>query len=450
MTAEFRRARRPLYLRLLLWFCIANLATLLVSVFATERIARGIYISEPDWPELAQQANAAYIAGGREALQDWTERERARGLDSRLYEDGRELLDRQPPPPARPPLPSLLDSAGIELRPEPELRIAGQRVTGRDGVVRQFVGVRGPKPPHARIEELLLVQIGLSLLVIGLVGWWLARSIARPVAAIGDAARRVADGDFAARVEPRWSGGADEVGTLARDFDRMAARIEALVAHERSVLQDVSHELRSPLARLQLLLDLARRSSPNEAAMHFARAEREIERLDQLIGEALALSRMEADLPGMRPESVDLAALAAIRIEACRPDAEARALSIELDAAADVFTRGSVTLIGRVIDNLLSNAIKYSHEGGRVSVRTRRRDDRVELRVRDHGPGVPASELVQLFRPFFRGVNAARADGHGLGLAIADRIARAHGGSLTAANAPGGGLAVTLILTASA
>jgi signal transduction histidine kinase len=443
------RARRPLYLRLLLWFCIANVATLLVSVFATERIARGIYISEPDWAELAQQADAAYIAGGRKGLQDWTEREHARGLDSRLYQNGRELLDRPPPPPARPPLASLLDSTGIELRPEPEMRIAGQRVTGSDGVARQFIGVRGPKLPHARIEELLLVQIALSLLAIGLVGWWLARSVARPVAAIGDAARRVAEGDFAARVDPRWAGGADEVGLLARDFDRMATRIEALVAHERSVLQDVSHELRSPLARLQLLLDLARRSPPHEAAAHFTRAEGEIERLDRLIGEALALSRMEADLPGMRPEAVDLTTLVRARVEACRPDAEARSLVIDLDAPPPAMIRGSPTLIERVIDNLLSNAIKYSSAGGPIAVRVLRKSDRVELTVRDHGPGVPDAELQLLFRPFFRGTNAARAEGHGLGLAIADRIARAHGGAVAARNAAGGGLAVTLSMRAA-
>jgi signal transduction histidine kinase len=443
------RVRRPLYLRLLLWFCIANLATLLVSVFATERIARGIYISEPDWAELARDADAAYIGGGGEALQDWSERQRQRGLDSRLYQDGRELLDRPPPPPARPPLPALLDSQGIELRPEPEMRIAGQRVTGSDGVTRQFVGVRGPKPPHARIEQLLLMQIALSLLAIGLVGWWLARSIARPVAAIGAAARQVAEGDLAARVDPRWTGGSDEVGSLARDFDRMAARIEALVAHERSVLQDVSHELRSPLARLQLLLDLARRSPPEEAATHFTRAEREIERLDRLIGEALALARMEADLPGMRPETIDLAALLRARIEACRPEADARSLVIDLDTEAAVAMRGSLSLIERLIDNLLSNAIKYSPAGHRIAVSVQRSGSRVELTVRDHGPGVPEAELAQLFRPFFRGANAARAEGHGLGLAIADRIARAHNAAMTAVNAPGGGLAVTLSVPAA-
>ena len=126
MTPEASRPRFPLYLRLLLWFCIANVATLLVSVFATERIARGIYLGEPDWTELAQQASAAYLDAGRDGLRQWSERQRARGIDSRLYEDGRELLDRPPPPPVRPRLPALLDSEGIELRPEPELRIAGQ------------------------------------------------------------------------------------------------------------------------------------------------------------------------------------------------------------------------------------------------------------------------------------------------------------------------------------
>jgi len=211
------------------------------------------------------------------------------------------------------------------------------------------------------------------------------------------------------------------------------------------VLQDVSHELRSPLARLQLILELARQESGSGAVAHFERAEHEIARLDLLIGELLALSRMEGDLPGMTRDPVDLAALAGDCLAEAELDAAAHGIQLRLDVAGLLETSGNAQLLARALDNLLSNAIKYA-AGGEVLLRLARNGDRAELSVRDHGPGVPEADLPKLFRPFFRGANAVRAEGHGLGLAIVERIARAHGGQATAVNAPGGGLCVTLSL----
>lgn len=440
---------RNLYGRLLLWFLAANILTLFVSVFVTEHFARLAYVAEPDWAQLAQGADAAYRHGGAAALEDWNQHRHREGIDANLYEGEQALLPRPPLPPVRHHLDRLLSEDSVVLRPRPDLMLAGERVLGADGVTRHLVAIRGPRPPHARIEQLLVVQIGLSLLVIGALGWWIARSIARPVAALQAATRRMAAGELSARVGGCWASGRDELARLAADFDRMAMRIEALVAQERGVLQDVSHELRSPLARLHLLLDLARRTPADEAAPHFARAEREIERLDRIIGEALALSRMEAELPGMAPERVDLAALAQSRINACSIEADARGIVVALHAETAVSTDGSAALLERALDNLLANAIKFSDAGGTVEVRLARDGGDACLSVRDHGPGVPEAELAALARPFFRGANAARAEGHGLGLAIVQRIVRAHGGSLDAVNADGGGLRVTLRLPAA-
>lgn len=470
--------RRPrLYVRLLLWFCAANVVTLLVSVAVTERLARLAYGSEPDWQRLAQEADAAYIQGGKPALARWAALMRRREhLLATLYENGRNLLDeppwrpprgapdgtesdRSPPPPPgtadepppphelfllRPRLAQLLDSDSIVLRLAPSLWAAGQRVVGADGVARQFVAVRGPHPPRARLELLLAVQIVLSLMAIGAVGWWVARGIARPLAALQGAAQRMAAGDLAARVG--GAPGEDEIGTLAREFDRMAARLQALVQHERGVLQDVSHELRSPLARLQLILELARREP--QASEHYARAEREIARLDALIEELLALSRMEAELPGMVRERVDLARLASECVAGAELEARAQGVSLELAVSPGMEIIGSPQLLARALDNLLANAIKFG-AGGAVRIALARAGETLELTVRDHGPGVPPQELPTLFRPFFRGANAARAEGHGLGLAIVERIVRAHGGEIAAENAAGGGLQVRLSLPAA-
>lgn len=436
--------RHPLYRRLLLGFCIANIATLLVSVFITVQLTRAVYADDPDWPQLAEQASAAYLRGGREALDRWIARRRHEGIDATLIEDGRNLSGNRPP--VFRLLPQLLEAESIELRPRHGLLIAGQAVVGSDGVARHLVAVRGRRPPPPRLGLLLVVQIALSVTVIGIVGWRLARSISRPVAAIGQVAQRVADGDLAARVAAPWIAAQDEVGELARDFNRMAMRIESLVTHERGVLQDVSHELRSPLARLHLVLDLAQHAPPEEAAQHFARAEREIQRLDKLIGEALSLSRMEAELPGELRELVDLAALAARRVDEARLEAQARGIALILEVRARPRSRGSSSLLARALDNLLSNAIKFSPDAARVEIALSQHGDHAQLRVRDHGPGVPAEDLPSLFRPFFRGRNAALAEGHGLGLTIVERIVRSHHGSVQARNAEGGGLAVELSL----
>lgn len=432
------------YGRLLVWFVAANIVTLMVSVFVTERFARNAYRGEPDWSELAASASRAYADGGVAALDDWRERHLRDGIDASLFEGSRNLLNRTPPPFTRRLLERLPGDDSIVLRPRPGMIVAGEAVTGTDGVQRHLIGFRGPRPPHPRIEHLLLVQIVLSALVIGVLGWWLARSIARPVAAIGDATRRMTAGDLAARVGAPWSGRDDELGRLAADFDRMAARIEALIAHERGVLQDVSHELRSPLARLHLLLDLARRTPAEAAEPHFARAEAEITRLDRIIGEALALSRMEADLPGMAIERVDVAALVQARIAAFQVEADSRGIAIDLRTTGGLAVSGSHSLIERAIDNLLSNAIKFSGDGSRIGVSLRADASEVEIAIRDHGPGVPDADLPNLFRPFFRGANASRAEGHGLGLAIVERIVHAHRGRVIAANAEGGGLCVTV------
>jgi signal transduction histidine kinase len=452
----------PLYRRLLLWFCVANVATLLVSVSVTERIARYTLGGDLDWATLAQAADQAYIKGGRDGLERWAETTRHQDhLLATLFENGRSLLDWPPPPPPeraggpegggpRPMptlwrmLPQLLNADSIVLRPSPELLLVGQRVSGSDGVVRQLVAMRGPRPPHAKLHILLGVQIALSLLAIGIVGWWVARGIARPVAALQQAAQRMAAGDLSARVGGHYPQARDELGLLAREFDHMAARVEALVAHERGVLQDVSHELRSPLARLQLIVELARQEAGAAAEPHFARAEHEISRLDLLIGELLALSRMEADLPGMTREPVDLAELARECLAEAGLEAQSHQVTLRLEAEP-LEVKGNAQLLSRALDNLLANAIKFGG-GGEVLVGIRRWPGSAELSVRDHGPGVPEDELPKLFRPFFRGTNGVRANGHGLGLTIVERIVRAHGGSVSAGNAAGGGLCVTLSL----
>ena len=443
--------KSSLYWRLLVWFCVVNLLVLVLGGFLTRRFIEYTTAVEIDWSALAQGADQAYEDGGAPGLAQWIARQRHEGVEATLFERGQPLYPIRLPSSVRRALPTMLQAdRDLVLQPWRGLYVAVQPVTGSDGQVRQLVAMSRSHQrlrPQTREKILLAIQLALSLLFIGLVGWWVARSVARPVQALRDATRRMAAGELSARVDHPGGGTRDELAQLASDFDAMAERIEALVAHDRCVLQDLSHELRSPLARLHLILDLAQRSDdPAEAARYFQQAEREIVRLDRMAGEMLALSRLEGDLPGMQRERVDLPELARECIARAGLEAEARHVQLRLAADAPAAVFGSAMLLERALDNLLANAIKFSPEGGEVELGVQAKAGRAVLSVRDHGPGVPGDELASLFRPFFRGSNAVRADGHGLGLAIVQRVAKVHGGRVEASNAAGGGLDIRMEL----
>ena len=447
--------RSPLFWRLLIFFCIANLLVLVLGGALTRSFIAYSSEQDIDWPALAQAANDAYESGGNDALDAWVREERNQGIDATLYEKGQPLRAIRLPPPMRESLPAWL-AAGrdIELNPWPGYYVAVQQVTASDGHTRQFVAASSSRsrfPPHTREKMLLGVQAVLSLLLIGAVGWWVARSVSRPVDAMRKATQRMAAGEFHTRVEQRWSNAHDELGQLSRDFNGMAERLEVLVTHDRRVLQDLSHELRSPLARLHVLLDLVQHSTnPETAVAHYAQAETEIARMDRMTSEMLALSRLEGGLPGMEREPVDLTHLVDERVQAAQVDAAARAvqLIVHHDPAA-VIVHGSGILIERAFDNLIANAIKFSPAQAKVDVSVTRDGHNAIVNVRDHGPGVPEDELPLLFRPFYRGSNAVHADGHGLGLAIVQRVVQVHGGDVSAQNVTNAGLSLTMRLPAS-
>ena len=436
----------PLYKKLLLWFCAANIAVLLVSVFVTDRIGRYVGNSEPDWDAIATQTLARYESEGLLGLAAQNDLfKRTRDIDILLFRNGENLLKRRLPPPLRPFLPQLLAADELVLRPGRDLWLASRALTTANGERLQFIAFRGGPPPHARRDLLLMVQVALSLAVIAALGFVLARSLTRPIQAIQSATRKMADGDLAARADATTTARSDELGALARDFNHMAARTEALVGQQRTVLQDVSHELRSPLARLHLLLELARQGSTSNGNHQLDRAAKEVSRLDDLIGEVLNLSRLETVLPGMTTVPVDLATLAQDVLDEHALEADARQLDVDLDTVT-AYVDGDAALLARAVGNIVGNAIKFSSVGSAIAVDVSTANGKASVTVRDHGPGVPSAQLAQLFQPFYRGDNAAQAEGHGLGLAIAQRIVKAHGGQIEARNAEGGGLAVSITL----
>lgn len=447
--------RSPLFWRLLIFFCIANLLVLVLGSWLTSRFIAFSAEQGIDWPALAQTAEDAYDKGGVEGLSTWVQQQHAEGIDATLYENGQPLREIRLPSAMRESLPEWLGAGhNIDLNPWPGFYIGVQQIVGKDGHARQLVAVSSSRariPRYMREKILLGVQLALSLLLIGGIGWWVARSVSRPVDAMRDATRKMAAGEFSTRVDKRWIDAHDELGQLARDFNGMAERIEILVAHERGVLQDLSHELRSPLARLHLILDLAQHSAdPKDAAAHFRHAEQEIAHMDRMTAEMLALSRLEGGLPGMEREAVDLAELTRERLDAARIEAEARGIQLQMLQTGPVLVSGSGILLERALDNVISNAIKFSPDGGDVEVNVIHHHGKAEVHILDHGPGVPAEELDLLFRPFYRGTNAAHANGHGLGLTIVQRVMQVHGGDVSAHNGEGGGLEVVMRLPGDA
>ncbi|MDE2149055.1 MAG: HAMP domain-containing histidine kinase [Gammaproteobacteria bacterium] len=441
---------KRLYARLFLWFFVANVATLLLTAFIGQRIAHSIFErNQPNWQALANEAAERYRTGGPAALEPWLHRLRRRHIDAVLLDDSRDVLGRPPPAPLVRHLPALTAAPEVLLTPRPELTLAGIAV-GDGAHPLRFVAIRRLEPPHHHFFWLpLMIELIVSLLVIAVIGWFSARGIARPVATVQMAARRVAGGDLSARIGAPLAGSESELGQLARDFDRMAERIQALVERTRGLLQDISHELRSPLARLQLALELIRRGHQAERGAHLAQAETEIARIDRLLGEVLALTRMEAGLPERLDQPVELSELLRERTTAAAEDAARRDIRLRL-STTPVTVLGQRELLARAIDNLLSNAVKFSPVGGEVALCLEREAGAAVLSVTDHGPGVAADEFDRLFMPFFRGRNAELVEGQGLGLAIVARIARAHGGAVEAVPGPGGGLQIRLRLPTTA
>ena len=279
----------------------------------------------------------------------------------------------------------------------------------------------------------------------------LARYVTRPLAILRGATRALARGDLAVRVGSTVGHGTDEFTELGRDFDRMAERLDALVTAERRLLRDISHELRSPLARLNVALGLGRqRAGDDQAALD--RIEREAERLNSLIGQLLMLARMESGVATVVREPIDLVAIVHDVVEDAAFEAKSRGRAVEITETCDARVSGDPELLHSAVENVVRNSVRHTREGTAVEVSMGRAGAaRVWIRVRDHGGGVPEEALPNIFQPFYR-VGDARergTGGVGLGLTIVHRTIRLHDGTVRAVNVPGGGgLVVELTLPA--
>ncbi|MFK0569584.1 ATP-binding protein [Endozoicomonas sp.] len=320
--------------------------------------------------------------------------------------------------------------------------VGPQKISLNDAPYELYLTKEMPVLVQWRVKQVIARQWHLIILALGMsfvLCVVLARYLVGPIGNLQRASRKLARGDLSARVGGKVARRRDELGELARDFDHMAEQVGSLVFSKERLLRDVSHELRSPLTRLQISLALARRKTPDADAEH-SRIEREIERLDQLIGQIIHFSRIQQNMANMACEKVSLEGMLKKLVDDGDFEAQAGDKAVVFKETASIELEAVREFLSSAVENIIRNAIRFTPEGSEVEVSLFRENDTALIRIRDHGPGVPEEALEDLFEPFFR-VDETRGkenDGTGLGMAIARTAVAQHNGSIVARNAQPG------------
>jgi len=445
---------RRLFWRIFALFWAANLVLIIAISWSTSyafenEVVPGLGITrmESVLNEQLRGAERALGDGGESALRNVAAAARKLGIALYLLDEERhDLLGREVPA-------DVIDSVNLatgdaqglhagRTRVRPISRSEGAHLTG----VAKY-----EYPPLLRMlyrrPNLFWKQLAIASVISAAFSLLLAAYIANPLSRIRASARRVARGDLDARVGPLSFGRSAEMLSLANEFDQMAARLKELVEGQRRLIRDVSHEMRSPLARQRVALELARAQTSGDARLQLDRIERESERLEEMIGQAIQLSRMEMTTP-QKGENGALDSLVADIAADAAFEAQAQHYSLLIQQSAPLLVRGESDLLASAIENVVRNAVNYTLPDSTVRIRLDRLEDQARLRVIDAGPGVPSRDCARIFEPYFRTDEARqrKSGGSGLGLAIAKRAVERQGGRIRASNVEGGGLEVEILL----
>jgi len=502
---------KSLFLKIFLSFWAAQALFLILAILATIALRPGRRGIESEGPQILAEAVNAYQSGGERGAHKYLEEVwHTQHVRAFVFDPlGRELSGRTVPPwiedsrrgnnsplASSPPDNAAGNSRDNFSQDGPtqggssqpgSSQIGSQVASSRGGglsrhrgwmdslmpdrIFRQAMTLEGKRytlvlelPPGPRVffgpHDIPGLGIAIAVITSGLMCYLLAWSMTTPVTRLRQAAQSLAAGDLSARTGAPATGRRDELTELMRDFDRMAERIESLVDSQSRLLKDVSHELRSPLARLSVALGLARQRATAETAPELEgslnRIELEADRLNQLIQRLLTISRLESGTDGLRKTQFSLREM----VEQVARDADyespGRGCRVLADGSDDFMVEGNPDLLRSAVENVIRNATRYTSEGTKVDVRLERRaaandGQQIIIRVLDSGPGVPDEALPKIFQPFYR-VDDARnqqTGGAGLGLSIAERAIRLHGGQLHASNRKEGGLEVEIRIPAT-
>jgi len=431
-------------------------AAALTGYYYAERLRSEIDNFEFD--DTILEASAALASGGRDGLASWLrETPASRNLTIYVIDSrGSDILGRK----LLPHLERRLHHHETHMPPQERahsdplnLRRARplSQLVANDGEVFTILVSRRHRPhgygEGAPTGTVLLI---LALIVSGIVSYLLARAISNPVRKLRHATVSLAEGNMNSRVVPSLGNRRDELGMLARDFDAMAEKLQRAAAQQTELSRNISHELRSPLARLRVAMELARRQAGE--LPEFNRIDDETERLDGLIGQILSYTRLEAGGQA-EPARFDLGDLVQEVVENVNFECRAEGydgVTVDTDLRTSPVVVGYADALTSAIENIVRNAVRHSPSNEKVLVRLAMDSDDVAIiEILDRGEGVDEGELQQLFQPFFRTRSAAadsRKRGTGLGLAIAERAVKLNGGTITAMNREGGGLRVVVSL----
>jgi signal transduction histidine kinase len=447
---------RSLFLKIFLsyWLALALFLISAILVTLALRPPRENLVAETQQTEFLNQAVQAYQSGGQEEARHYL-----RGLrDSHhlwaflFNEQGQEVTGRKPPEwieRVRNGQTHTIDSFWGRLGPMQFMRPSMTAADGR----RYVLVIQLPlEQPRFGWHQMLWLVILIAIISSGLVCYVLARYMTAPVVRLRAATRQLAAGDLSARVGGLAARGGDEIAQLVRDFDAMAERLEKSVNAQARLLNDISHELRSPLARLTVALELARQRSGPPAHSALDRIDLESNRLNELIGGLLTIARMEDSNETVKKSPIHLAEMLDEIAQDADYEAQSRDCHVDRVIVEDCWVMGAPMLLYSAIENVVRNATRYTREGTDVQIRLESapgpNGPEAVITVTDSGPGVPEEALDKLFRPFYR-IDDARGrqtGGVGLGLAITERAVRLHGGTVKAANRREGGLMIEIRL----
>jgi signal transduction histidine kinase len=451
---------RSLYTKIFLWFWLAMvlvIGTLVFSIGLTQSKATNAREEEMGRmlvPLLAERCAKAYEEHGKTALSGSLKAlPPPRGSHAYFFdEDETEILGQAVPNEIHAIIQRAMQSDDTQIEYGKGRRFVAQRALRRTG--KRYVLLLDVRPPIRPFlqgtHQMQAIRLAAVLMVAALVCLWLARYITAPVIKLRKITRQLAEGNLGARVGSAGVKRRDEIADLGRDFDNMAERLEALMLSQRRLMTDISHELRSPLARLSVALGLAWRNANPEIESSLEHIERETDRLNELIGALLALVRLESGAAPTDRESVNLEALTREVIEDANFEAQSRNVGVRIARCQACSIPGIRGALRSALENVVRNAVNYTASGTEVEVTLDRiRDatgDYAVIQVRDHGIGVPEELLGSIFKPFFRVADARErsSGGTGLGLTITDRIVHLHGGTVKAWNSKDGGLVVEL------
>ncbi|MBA2648016.1 MAG: HAMP domain-containing protein [Legionella sp.] len=448
---------RSLYWKIFLTFWLASILIIVTTAWVTSQITQKSSLPVGEHMFMDSYANAAvatFESGQREALLNWLKKIGAsRHMTLYLLSSTGEILSTQPAP-------STVKAIGQNLIKDQLSEgifksgklLVSHEIMSTSGKYYRLVAIT-ENPIHYFIQipwAGLTLRLLLATFISGLICYFLSLYLTQPLRSLGLAAKSIATGNFGTRVGHLRGHNKDEIGALSDEFDSMAEQLEALIRSKDRLLQDISHELRSPLTRLNIAIELGRQKTNHLADTEFNRMELECLRLNALIGEILDFARLDKSTAGLQLSTVNLTELISGIIQDANYESGENHNHVKQGITEPCQIKADARLIHRAIENIVRNALHYSPADKDIiiSMKHNASKDSIFIDIRDCGPGVPNSQLTNIFNPFYR-VDTSRAKktgGFGLGLAIAARAIHLHRGDIKASNNTEGGLLVRISL----